>query len=229
MSETGNQETIISDVTTWVIAQQDCDLVVAEESTNIASVEVRPVISVNPPKDWGIRSRFFRLMGDLHVEADAPRNHVSPRLLHELGAARRHEPGISDDRIRGFKTWLGLRYDRPAVPEELVPLAQEISRVATKNRTAEATDQIHDLLMQFDPSSRPYRYKLFAVITPTADRETVKAWLGTIGTEVSAELGTLAAYEIGTKAQTSLELIEDSYSANLSSITWRGESPVGAE
>ena len=219
---------MISDVTTWVIAQQDCDLVLADESSNIANVEVRPVISVSPPKDWGIRSRFFRLVGDLHVEADAPRNHVSPRLLLELGAER-HEPGMSDDRIRGFKTWLGLRYDRPAVPEELVPLAQEISRVATKNRRAAATDQMHDLLMQFDLSSRPYRYKLFAVIMPTADRETVRAWLGTIGTEVSAELGTLAAYEIGTKAQTSLELLEDSFSANLSSITWRGESPVGAQ
>jgi hypothetical protein len=136
---------------------------------------------------------------------------------------------MSDERIRGFKTWLGLRYDRPAVPDDLVPLAQEISTVASRIRMPEVTDQIHDLLMQFDTSSAPYRYKLFAVVTPTADRERVKSWLGQIGTGVSTSSGVLADYEIGTKAETSVELLESSFSANLTSITWRGQSPTGAE
>jgi len=105
----------------WVVATQDCDLDLLHPDGNEATVELRPVYE-HQGADWGVRSRWFRLAGLLCTHADRPRMHVSPRTLQRAT----QEPLPDDVRLIAFKKWLGLRYDRPAVPDEHLELMRAI-------------------------------------------------------------------------------------------------------
>ncbi len=211
----------------WVVASQDCDLAVTPSTADGACIELRPVFSEEPPTDWGIRSRRLRLTDACYVVAESPRTMISPAALVAHGTSCARAP-LAPGRTVALKTWLGLRYDRPAVPDQLVELVQAIAtRVADRQRRA-VGEIVHDVLVQFDLSGTAPRYFLFAVIADGADREAVRSWLGAIGAGVSLDLGVMAGYDLGTKAETSLELVENSFAADLSRLTWRGESPTGA-
>jgi hypothetical protein len=208
----------------WCLATQDCDLDRLDPSDLEPSVEIRPVFASDPPGDWGIRSRKLRLSAEHYIEADAPRVNIAPAALAGFESDRL--PEISDGRKRALKTWLGLRYDRPAVPPEWLDLISEIAKQLARKKD-ESRDQVHDVLLQFHASDPP-EYAIFAVITETADPEKIRKWIAEGARRVPTELGVMAGVEVGTKAEFTLDLLENSYSADLSKITWRGESPTGA-
>ena len=116
----------------WVVANQNCELAFTEDDDIEPSVELRPVFTDHPPNNWGIRSSRFLLTESEYVRSASPRPLVSPAVLTALVAsgARRREPGAA--RELAFTTWLGRRYDRPAVPPPLVPLANRIAEVVRR-------------------------------------------------------------------------------------------------
>ena len=208
----------------WVVCTQDCDLRSARIDSHQPMIELRPVLDEDPPSDWGIRSRRFLLGEDAYVDADAPRCGVTPALLSTMRSVR--EQAQDEARIRAFKTWLGLRYDRPAVPEHLVELAREIARRCSSGRGRAISEQVHDVLMQFDDSAQPVQVALFGVIANDADAEAVRVWLADVATRINSDLGVIAAIDVGTRAQTPLELVETSYAADLSQLTWGRNRPT---
>ena len=82
--------------------------------------------------------------------------------------------------------------------------------------------------MQFNGEEEPVHIALFAVIVDDANANVVRQWLGTIATRVNPNLGVVSAVDVGTRGETSLELLETSYAADLSQLTWSGCDPVGA-
>ena len=202
----------------WVVCTQDCDLRSARIDSHQPLIELRPVLDEDPPSDWGIRSRRFLLGEGAYVDADAPRCVVTPALLSTMRSGR--EEALDDTRSRAFKTWLGLRYDRPAVPEHLVELAREIARRCSGGRGRAIGEQVHDVLMQFDDRAQPVQVALFGVIADSADARAVRVWLADVATRINSDLGVSAAIGVGTRAQTPLELVETSYAADLSQLTW---------
>lgn len=136
---------------------------------------------------------------------------------------------MSDGRKVALKTWLGLRYDRPAVPDELVPLAQRIAKEIHDARPKEMRDKIPDVLIEFDDSVTPPHFSLFGVIEDAADEEEVRLWLVAAGRRVPINLGVLDGVEAKDRSQVSLQVIQATYSADTSQITWGGgPEPVGA-
>lgn len=211
----------------WVVCTQDCDLASALEDADVPVIEVRPVLQSDPPTDWGIRSRRFLLRDADYVDSALPSCFLTPRAL--VQAAGSNIEHVDPARARAFKTWLGRRYDRPAVPEHLVPIAKEVAaRCGTKGGRSTA-EGVHDVLMQFDDTSKAPRVALFAVIHDDTDPDVVRTWLADASTRVRKDLGVVAAIDAGTRAETSLELLETSYSADLSQLTWRDKDPTGAE
>lgn len=208
-----------------VICTQDCDLSSSASTAGDPPIEVRPVRVGGAPNDWGIRSRTLRLSDEEHVSAEDPRAFVSPRFLVDHCTHRRV---VEDGRAVALKTWLGLRFDRPAVPEHLVDAAREVARRFGTRSGRVAADQVHDVLMQFDDSKTPPHVALFAVVTDDADESAIRKWLAETATRVRTEVAVVAHIAAGTKEQTSLALIESSYAANLSQVTWGGSEPSGA-
>ena len=208
----------------WVVCTQDCDLRSSRIDSHQPMVELRPVLDEDPPSDWGIRSRRFLVGDGAYIDADAPRCVVTPALLSTRRSGR--EAALDDARATAFKTWLGLRYDRPAVPEHLVDLAREIARRCSGGRGRAISEQVHDVLMQFDDGVQPVRVALFGVIADSADAKNVRVWLADVATRINSDLGVVAAIEVGTRSQTPLELVETSYAADLSQLTWGRDRPT---
>jgi hypothetical protein len=209
----------------WVIATQDCDLDRAEADDPDPSIELRPLFIRDCPTDWGIRSARLRLTDEEYAQANSPRLTVGPNVLTAALASGAVRRDILPARRRGFTTWLGLRYDRPAVPNELVPLAQRISKEVARNEHREMAPRVRDVLMQFDDSGDPVLYSLFAVLDDPDDEAEVRAWLGRVSGEVPVQLGVADQIEAATADGIAFSTIESSYAADVSQVTWRRDRP----
>lgn len=211
----------------WVVAEQDCNLAGADADDSEARIEVRPVYIQDPPTYWGIRSRRFRLdQAGRYVQDQTPKVSVSPAVL--TFAVTTREPPLPSALALAFKTWLGLRYDRPAVPDHLIPLARSISEKLRRPGGRMVAARVRDVLMQFDESQSPPQFALFAVMDDAADAAEVRTWLAAASLAVSNELGVGVSFEAGSAAETSLYLLETSYAADASQLTWSGREPYGA-
>lgn len=209
----------------WAVATQDCDLDRADADDPDPGIELRPLFTLAPPPDWGIRSAKLRLTDHEYAHASAPRLTVAPQVLTailEAGAARRD---VTAGRRQAFTTWLGLRYDRPAVPDHLVPLAQRISTEVAREAHRTITARVRDVLMQFDDGGDTVRYSLFAVLDDPADEDDVRAWLARIAQAVPTELGVADQIEAASADGIAFSTIEASYSADVSQVTWRRGQP----
>src|SRR5208283_2663071 len=178
----------------WVIANQDCDLDMTSATYPEPTIELRPVYTE-----------------DDYVKSDSPRTHVSAEVITSLKACGAAIISLSFQRRQAFTTWLGKRYDRPAVPPELLPLAGKIAQVVRARRNRAAGIPVRDVLMQFDESAVPVRYSLFAVIEDDADRNEIRTWLAGVSQDIPSELGVADEIEAAPTRGTSLELIENSY------------------
>ena len=209
----------------WVVATQDCDLDRAEADDADPGIELRPLFTEDCPTDWGIRSSNLRLTDDEYTKASSPRVTVAPNVLtaaYASGAVRRD---ISFARRQGFTTWLGLRYDRPAVPIHLVALAKRISREVARPQHREMGARVRDVLVQFDDSQDPARYSLIAVLDDAAHEDEVRAWLARVSQAVPTDLGVADRIEAADADGIAFSLIESSYAADVSQVTWRRDQP----
>lgn len=215
----------------WVVATQECELDLTDIGDGQPTIELRAVHSEDPPNEWGIRSSRFRLTESEYVISDDPRQSVSAAVLTVVlaGDAERRDP--TDDRSRAFAIWLGLRYDRPALPPELGALARRISDEVRRRPGRVVAARVRDVLMQFDETTDPLLYSLFAVLEDAADEGPVREWLAGIASRIPQELGIADTLEAATADRISFRLIEESYAADASMLTWPQRDPasIGAE
>jgi hypothetical protein len=214
----------------WVVAAQECDLDSTESDDPRPTIELRPAHDHDPPQDWGIRSWRFRLTETHYVVSHDSRTMVSAAVLTGLltaGAARQDPHEV---RSRPFAIWLGKRYDRPALPPELVPLAKKIAEEVQRRQGRPTAAQVRDVLMQFDETTDPVRFSLFAILAEDIETGAVREWLAGIGGRIPPELGLVDEVEAAPASGISLQLIEDSYAADVSQLTWRPNQsgPEGA-
>jgi hypothetical protein len=215
----------------WVVATQDCDLAYTDPGNAAPTIELHPVLrhEPDPNTDWGIRSRRFVLSEGEHVVSPSPHTLVSAAVLTAVrsSAGLRVEP-LPDLRAAAFKRWLGYRYDRPAVPEQFVALAQRVAKEVQRNRRRFMGRQVRDVLMQFDDAQHRPRFSLYAVIRDPADEQVVRGWLADIALAIPVDLGIGDEFVAVTSQQVTLHLIETSYAADVTQLTWRGSTPEGA-
>jgi hypothetical protein len=209
----------------WVVATQNCDLVQTETHDEEPTIELRPVFTDGPPPDWGLRSARLRLTDTEFVVSASPRPVVSAALLTALVAAGHERRDVAENRRRALTTWLGLRYDRPAVPDDLVALAKRIAEEVIKPERRPIGLLVRDVLMDLDDSTKPHQFSLYAVIQDDQDAEQVRTWLADIARAIPVELGVPAQLLAATAASISIETLEQSYAADVSRLTWRPNSP----
>jgi hypothetical protein len=209
----------------WVVASQDCDLDGADVADAEPCIEVRPVYTETPPTDWGIRSQRLLLTQGEYVVSSSPRLHISPAVLTMLDGRGTTRRQIEEERRPAFARWLGLRYDRPAVPPHLVGLARRISDEVARRRHRSTAARVRDVLMQFDDDTDPVRFSLFAVLDADVDEEEVRVWLAEVGTAIPTDLGIADRIEAATADGIAYSVIETSYAADVTQVTWRPGQP----
>jgi hypothetical protein len=230
----------------WIVASQDCDLAAIDSENPDPRIELRPIYDEaggpdfdrGGPNVWGVRSRKFRLNAAKDfVHADSPRLMVAPSLLNRYADAR--ESIVSDERRAAYTSWLGRRYDRPAVPDASVPLARAVSRLAS-NTDHPIRNHVHDLLMAFDDRQTPTGVSLFAIVCDLDHSEEccpdrcsddhiadARAWMSEVAQALDIELGVVVGIEAAARDGTSMMIVEGSYSADVSDITYRGDGVSG--
>jgi len=245
-SDEGAAETLTISHDHWIVASQDCDLAAIDSDSNDARIELRPVYEKESgpdfdrgaPNVWGIRSRKFRLnTARDFVHAESMKLMVAPALLYRYAGTRYSV--ISEERRTAFTSWLGRRYDRPAVPEDLVTLAVAVSKLASKG-SRPVRDHVHDLLMTFDVERTPTGVTLFAIVCDPDHGEEccpsgcsghhvddARAWMSEVAQALDVQLGIVTSIEAASRAGTSIMILESSYSADVSDITYRGGAASG--
>lgn len=147
---------------------------------------------------------------------------------HELWVVATQDCDLDalDEAVK-LKTWLGRRYDRPAVPPEVVDLRRAIAAAVKGHRVGDVAARVRDMLWQFEPGEPPL-FSLYAVVEDEGIRDQARQWLTTVGLSVPRELGVPVVMEAATAERISLRLIETSYSADVSDLTWGRGEPKGA-
>jgi hypothetical protein len=227
-STSGRPDQLQQSHSLWVLVTQDCNLFRMRVNVNSPVVELRQVHDSDPPLHEGIHARKFLLdAGSGHyVIDDKPSSFVSPRFLCDPVLVTRNYQ-LSDHRVLALKTWLGNRYDRPAVPNELVPLARAIANSVKSGEEADLAGKVRDVYMKFEGSGDDVRFSLYALTTHDADRVKIREWLTTCALQVSSGLGLPSGIEAAPASEVSFETVETLYCADLSQLTWMGEEGTG--
>lgn len=107
----------------WLLVTQDCDLDQTRITNPTRQLELRPVYAqTTDDKVEGWRTRNVLVKEGLVLRADSPKLTLSVAALQALKPKR--EDDVEEDRRVQIKIWLGLRYDRPAIPKPFLPLAE---------------------------------------------------------------------------------------------------------
>lgn len=215
----------------WLLVDQDCDLawraLIGQDDPHL--VELRPVFVSGAPTDWGIRNQQFRLDQEgRYLKAAAPAVRVTPDLL----ATATHLACLNEASQQRLKTWLGFRYDRPAVPQTYVDLAKALADQLSKKRHRASAANVRDVLAQFwKAEDGSTRYQLVAVLegeTSDANDEMVvvtRAWLAEATLGVEDALGSAVSIEAYGDEEVSLSFVERSFSLDLARLSWPPSSP----
>ena len=209
----------------WVLVAQDCDLAWNTVSGSNSLVELRPVYRDGPPENWGVRDGRFRLdeEGAFLVDS-APAVRVEPDVVL---IAEHACPAAHTEPARRLKTWLGLRYNRPAIPQAYVLLANDIAKRLRKKSHKQAEERVRDILGTFSIAAdgkteftlvaivpREHGAKNPELLTNTQD------WLSRIALAVPEHLGLNIDVRALTDDQVSLAFLETSFSLDVSTVSW---------
>jgi len=212
----------------WLLANQDCDLSWTHVGQPESTLELRPVFTDSPPKEWGIRGRKLLLSSDSsHLVADSARLHVSPPVIMRA----EHLTCLLSVNAQAVKTWLGLRYDRPAIAPEWLPLYQALSEAVRAKPHKALASHVRDVLVNFSETDGMILFGLIAVLPSSRTgialgslKDQLRAWLREICLKIPTELGVAESVEVGSTNEISFDLVENSFALDVSYATWPAKS-----
>lgn len=228
----GTVEEVVHTHDLWLIAEQDCDLAwraILREDAAEFLIELRPVFTDAPPTDWGIRNQKFLLSADdgRHLLANAPAVRVTPQVI----VTADHVACLDDDHQLRLKTWMGLRYDRPAVPRRYMKLARALADALSVKKSRARAERYRDVLAQYWDENGVTKYTLVAVL-PNGQHEAntdavtdARTWLADSVRDVPAELGVAVSLDAYGDDTISLQYLEGSYSVDVTRLSWPPNKP----
>jgi len=199
----------------WIVASQDCDLAGCDLNST-TEIEVWPLHSTEEVVAASIRNKKFGVLEGLMLTSPAARAYVEARALARF---EKSAAGPNERACRRFKTWLGRRYDRPAIPKEYENAARTIASAVKSLRDRTTERLVRDVLMVFIAEA-PFVVEIFAVISEDSKNEMpqVELWLSSIAQKIGGKVP-LRKWSAVPESLTSLLVLEHSYSADLSQLT----------
>lgn len=175
----------------WLLAEQDCDLNQTEDSDIEALFELRAVRTHDRDVPSGIIGSRVRIDDTRCIVA---MDHTVKVTAAWLTANAIHREKPAEERRREIKTWLGFRYDRPAVPKEFVPIHKRIGILAKSNRGKPdpskpqqlrenwpklSLSKVRDVLVAYEQALQngKVRASLIAIASNPDDVDEVQEWL----------------------------------------------------
>ncbi len=212
----------------WVLVTQDCDL----DGTDIADprlcVELRPTYALqvgDGRKAGSIRDRWFVYDERYELDSRSPRTMITAAALSTLVAFRGVELPLP--RKQQLRTWLGKRYDRPALPDEYIAAAKIIGKEVERNRHSAEWPKMRDLLVSYQPpragTTTPI-VRLYAIIFDERDRSGIRTFIdGIAATVTKRDVAAVIEAHVATDREVTLQLLENTYAADLSKLSIEDE------
>jgi hypothetical protein len=166
----------------WLLATQDCDLAQTSSTNVTRHFELRPVLARSDgDKLDGLRSRSVLVSEGFVLRAESPKLTLTARALNTFKGKR--EADLSVQRRVEIKFWLGLRYDRPAIPERFVPLGNQLRAKFLDAKPDGFIDVIRDVWVYFETETE---LRLFFIIADVAEarRNEVLDWVDDVAAEM---------------------------------------------
>jgi hypothetical protein len=237
--EQGNPTAIRDVHGQWAVASQDCELAHTPSDHGDATIELRPAFPDSGKHVRGVRSRQFVITEGLLLDGQSPRITVAASVLTRAaeGGGHDHSSCPTIDERRSFKTWLGLRYDRPAVPGAFLTCQSYLAKALNKPKIDEA-HLVRDVMVSYAlDSDGVVRYTLVAVVpaetervVSETERASIEKWLTEGALAVPAEHGVAERIAVLPSTRVSLDFLEKSYAiSEIQDVTWprRGGGPIG--
>lgn len=169
----------------WTVVTQDCDLHSTQCTDRNRQIELRPVFPSAGVRVDGIRSRWARITPDFVLNADSQKLTMTARALHSLQEFR--DDSADELRRREIKAWLGLRYDRPAVPEPFDRMASKVLHPQLFGALPPALDgKIRDVLVSYESETE---VRLWVVLRDGDDRLRCLEWIDGVAQFLRREHG----------------------------------------
>jgi hypothetical protein len=168
------------DHSSWVLVDQDCDLSQTDLADNERLLELRAVQVLGSGQHIsGILGRVVRLSEGLTCFAHGARIQLSAAALTALKADRA-QAAMNDRERREFKTWLGLRYDRPAVPTRFDRIPKVLLKMLKTKSFNPQRELVRDIVVYYEDAPNagdPTMVDVWAVLRDGANPEPVLKWL----------------------------------------------------
>ena len=233
-----------------VLATQDCDLV--KPSDKLPFIEAIQYQHMTEKFVKGVMAhdaRFFVLDRDECLVAD--RNHAV-QIEKEALLAHAVTPdapcGGNASRAARFARWLGARYDRPALPDQLVeqlssPLGDALKKLAGPGKKYAALNaDLREVRVVGDLEKQPFEVTLIFLLRADADVEQARVAVAEVleraglpirdvAERKKLEAAAVHVVRLIVVPETRLPLLQywESTPLSLEVQTYRGEDVVGAE
>ena len=197
----------------WILVTQDCDLARAD-TTSESLVELRPVETpIRGQRIQGIASKILIVAGQFRLDAQDPRAMITARALATFEELR--DNSLSSEQTREMKTWLGLRYDRPAVPDEFIPLVRAILSLIEEIGIGRSVRDVFALIEEGGPPV----VDLWVVLIAAVDRDAVRAAMDSVALALPDELGDIRDIQIEDTSRTPFQVIEQWYALDSAKLS----------
>jgi len=209
----------------WLLATQDCDLAQTPRTNTTRQFELRPVLPrTNDDKLDGLRSRTILVKDDLVLRSDSKKLTLTARALNSLKEKR--EDDVDEDRRVQIKTWLGLRYDRPAVPEQFVPFGERLKKTFIDDLPYEYVGVVRDAWIYFEDD---HTARLFVILYDAQKHraQSVRDWVDDVIGNLNDEGLVVRERQVEGPDRTPLSILQTYYGLGVAELS--NDEPRGEE
>jgi hypothetical protein len=201
----------------WLLATQDCDLDQTPCTNSTRQFELRPVLArTRDDKLDGLRSRTILVKGELVLRSDSKKLTLSARALNSFKGRR--EDDLDEERRVQIKTWLGLRYDRPAVPTPFVPLGFRLKTAFIDDLPERFIGVVRDVWVYFE-TAREVRIFVILVDVHENRADDIRDWVADVAATLSDESIIVREQHVEGPNRTPLSVLQTYYGLGLAELS----------
>jgi hypothetical protein len=163
-----------------------------------------------------LRSRTILVKDDLVLRSDSKKLTLTARAINSLKAKREND--LDEERRVQIKTWLGLRYDRPAIPTPFVSLGERLKKAYLDDLPIEFIGIVRDVWVYFE---NEHEVRIFVILVDVQKgrADDVRDWVADVAATLSDENIAVRELHVEGPDRTPLSVLQTYYGLGLAELS----------